>query len=86
MLLWYNFVCNFRFISILQVPESIKRVEKITGKSVAYYNIDMLDKDKLNKVFKQHKFSAVMHFAGLKSVSESIAKPMEYYEINLGSE
>lgn len=67
-----------------KIPESINRVQKITGKSVTYYNIDMLNKDKLNKVFKQHSFSAVLHFAGLKSVSESVAKPMEYYEINLG--
>ena len=45
----------------------------------------MLDKNKLNKIFQHHAFTAVMHFAGLKSVSESISKPMEYYEINLGS-
>ena len=60
-------------------------MQTITGKDVIYYNVDMLDKDKLNKIFKQHQFSAVMHFAGLKSVSESVAKPMEYYEVNLGS-
>ena len=45
----------------------------------------MLDRKKLNQIFMQYKFSAVLHFAGLKSVSESVAKPMEYYEINLGS-
>lgn len=45
----------------------------------------MLDQKKLNQMFLKYKFAAVLHFAGLKSVSESIAKPMEYYEINLGS-
>lgn len=45
----------------------------------------MMDKEKLEEVFKSHTIGAVMHFAGLKSVTESIAKPMAYYDINLGS-
>ncbi|CAK8674597.1 unnamed protein product [Clavelina lepadiformis] len=68
-----------------KMPESLNRVQQITGKAVTYYDFDLLDKDKLDELFKKYKFCAVMHFAGLKSVTESISKPMEYYEVNLGA-
>lgn len=67
-----------------KMPESLVRVQKITQKEVVFFGIDLMDKEKLADVFKQYKFIAVLHFAGLKSVTESIQKPIQYYEINLG--
>ncbi|MDE7083144.1 MAG: UDP-glucose 4-epimerase GalE [Clostridia bacterium] len=64
-------------------PESVKRVEKITGKRVALYEADVRDKAALDKIFLEHKIDWVIHFAGLKAVGESCAKPVEYYENNL---
>lgn len=63
--------------------ESVKRVEKITGKKVALYEADVRDKAALNKIFTEHKIDWVIHFAGLKAVGESCAKPVEYYDNNL---
>ena len=64
-------------------PESVKRVEKITGKKVALYEADVRDKAALDKIFSEHKIDWVIHFAGLKAVGESCAKPVEYYDNNL---
>ncbi len=65
--------------------EAIKRVEKLAGKSVKFYEADMLDKDAMNKIFDENPdISAVIHFAGLKAVGESVAKPIEYYNNNIG--
>ena len=64
-------------------PESIKRVEKITGKKVALYEGDVRDGALLDKIFTEHKIDWVIHFAGLKAVGESCAKPIEYYNNNL---
>ena len=65
--------------------EAIKRVEKLAGKSVKFYEADMLDKDAMNKIFDENpNISAVIHFAGLKAVGESVAKPIEYYNNNIG--
>ncbi len=63
--------------------ESINRVEKITGKTISFYEIDILDSDGLQRVFKEHQISSVVHFAGLKSVGESVNKPLEYYRNNI---
>ena len=63
--------------------ESINRVEKITGKSVKLYELDIKDKDKLSVVFRENKIDAVIHFAGLKAVGESIEKPVMYYRNNI---
>ncbi len=65
--------------------ESLKRVESITGKKIKFYNVDMVDKDKLEVVFAENKFDAVIHFAGLKAVGESVQIPMKYYQNNLYS-
>lgn len=62
---------------------SLKRVEKIVGKEIPFYKADIRDADALDKVFKAHKIDAVIHFAGLKAVGESVAKPMEYYDNNI---
>ena len=62
---------------------SLERVEKIVGKPIKFYEIDVCDEDKLREVFKAEKITAVIHFAGLKAVGESCRKPLEYYRNNL---
>lgn len=61
----------------------LDRVERITGKYLQFYQIDILDKEALDKVFKKHKIDAVIHFAGLKSVGESVEEPLDYYMNNI---
>lgn len=63
--------------------EALDRVERITGKSVTFYQGDILNKALLQKVFSDHSIDAVIHFAGLKAVGESVAKPLKYYENNV---
>ena len=63
--------------------ESLNRVKKITGKDFKFYEVDLLDKEKLNSIFEENKFDAVIHFAGLKAVGESCEKPLLYYQNNL---
>lgn len=63
--------------------EAVKRIEKITGKSVKLYEADMLDKDAVEKVFAENKIDAVIHFAGLKAVGESVSIPLTYYHNNI---
>lgn len=65
--------------------ESLKRVEKITGKKIEFHEFDIQDHEKLGSVFSSHSFDAVIHFAGLKSVGESVTKPLEYYRNNIDS-
>lgn len=64
-------------------PEALKRVSKLIGKEVKCYNADVRDRDAMEKIFSENKFDAVIHYAGLKSVGESVAKPLEYYENNM---
>jgi len=64
--------------------ESLKRVEKLTGNNIPFYKIDMRDKAALTEVFEQHLIDGVIHFAGLKAVGESVEKPIEYYDTNVG--
>ncbi len=63
--------------------KSLERVEKITGKKVTFYKADILDREALNKIFDAEKIDAVIHFAGLKAVGESVQKPLEYYQNNI---
>jgi len=63
--------------------ESMKRVEEITGKKVKFYEIDLVNKEDVRKVFEENKFDAAIHFAGLKAVGESVALPLKYYQNNL---
>ena len=65
--------------------ESLTRVEKITGKKVKFYEVDCCDYAKFEVVFKENKVDAVIHFAGLKAVGESVRKPFMYYQNNLVS-
>lgn len=64
-------------------PEAIKRVEELTGKSIVSYEADVKDKAKLLEIFKSNKIDCVIHFAGLKAVGESVAKPILYYRNNI---
>ncbi len=63
--------------------EAVKRVENITGKSIPFYEVDLLDIDEVRKVFDKEEVDAVIHFAGLKAVGESVSKPWEYYNNNI---
>ena len=63
--------------------ESIARVEKITGKKVAFYEADVRDEAILNTIFDKHPITGAIHFAALKAVGESVAKPLEYYRNNM---
>lgn len=63
----------------------INKIKKICGVKPAFYEIDVANKKALEKVFKEHKFDAVIHFAGLKAVGESVLKPLLYYRNNLDS-
>uniref|UniRef100_A0A669CYF2 UDP-glucose 4-epimerase n=1 Tax=Oreochromis niloticus TaxID=8128 RepID=A0A669CYF2_ORENI len=65
------------------VPESIRRIEKLLKTSIEFHELDLLDRPGLEKLFKKHSFSAVIHFAGLKAVGESVEKPLLYYKVNL---
>ena len=63
--------------------ESLRRVELITGKKCQFYKGDILDKAFLDSVFEKHSIDSVIHFAGLKAVGESVAKPVSYYKNNV---
>ncbi len=63
--------------------ESLKRVEELTGKTIRFYEGDVLDREMLNQVFDKEKIDSVIHFAGLKSVGESVQKPLAYYQNNI---
>lgn len=63
--------------------EAITRVEEITGKEIIFYKKDILDKTGIVEVFSNHSFDAVIHFAGLKAVGESVQKPLLYYRNNV---
>ena len=63
--------------------KSLERVEALTGKKVMFYKGDILDRDILNKIFAEQKIDSCIHFAGLKAVGESVAKPWEYYNNNI---
>ena len=62
---------------------AIDRIEQITGKKVAFYEVDILDREALNEVFEKESIESVINFAGLKAVGESVAKPLEYYHNNI---
>ena len=63
--------------------KSLEGVEKITGKKVPFYKADILDREALEEIFSKESIEAVIHFAGLKAVGESVQKPWEYYENNI---
>lgn len=63
--------------------EALRRVEALAGKTVTFYKTDLLDEAGLDDIFRSHAIDAVIHFAGLKAVGESVEKPLLYYENNL---
>ena len=65
--------------------ESIRRVQEITGKEIIFRNADVCDTAALRDIFNTHKIDAVIHFAGLKAVGESVSNPLEYYRNNIDS-
>lgn len=66
-------------------PIVLEKLKKITGKDIKFYEIDLLDKERLEVVFKENKIDAVIHFAGFKAVGESVKKPLMYYRNNIDS-
>lgn len=64
-------------------PEVLESIKKITGKDFKFYEMDYLDKEKLEKVFEENKIESVLNFAGFKAVGESVQKPLEYYHNNI---
>jgi len=63
--------------------ECLQRVQQLAGRDVTFYQVDIRDKDALAAVFAKHSVNAVVHFAGLKAVGESVAKPLLYYQVNV---
>lgn len=63
--------------------KALERVGQITGKKLKFYKVDLLDKEALTEVFDKEQIDSVIHFAGLKAVGESVAKPLEYYHNNM---
>jgi UDP-glucose 4-epimerase len=63
----------------------VKRVEEITGKEIPFVKADVRDRAAMDQIFRSYKIDAVIHFAGLKAVGESVAKPLEYYENNMNA-
>ncbi len=61
----------------------LEKIKKITGKCVTFYEYDLCDMEKLDSIFKKESISAVIHFAGLKAVGESVSIPLKYYQNNL---
>ena len=66
-------------------PESLRRVEALTGKTVKFYEGDVRDEQLLEKIFRENTIDCVIHFAGLKAVGESVSMPWKYYDNNLNS-
>ncbi len=77
----YDIVVLDNFIN--SKPESLKRIKKITGRDFTFYEADLLDRDAIEKIFSENQIDAVIHFAGLKAVGESVQKPLWYYHNNI---
>jgi UDP-glucose 4-epimerase len=64
-------------------PGALTRIEELTGKTFKFYQVDLLDQEELEKVFAENEITAVIHFAGLKAVGESVSIPLRYYHNNI---
>ena len=69
-------LCNSKY-------EAVNRIQTITGKQLRFYQTDMMDMEGMRKIFRENQIDAVIHFAGLKAVGESVEKPMKYYYNNI---
>lgn len=78
---------NYEIIVVDNLSNSkeaaVDRIEKISGKNIKFYQADICDYEKMTAIFKENDISAVIHFAGLKAVGESVQKPLEYYTNNI---
>lgn len=63
--------------------ESLNRIQMLTGKPMKYYNVDLLNKESIDEIFSENNIDAVIHFAGLKAVGESVSLPLNYYHNNI---
>ena len=77
----YEIVVMDNFVN--SKPESLNRIKKITGKDFKFYEADLLDKAAIETIFEENDIDAVIHFAGLKAVGESVAQPIRYYHNNI---
>ena len=77
----YNVVIVDNFCN--SKPEVLDKIKQITGKDFKFYEEDLLNLDGISKIFEENKIDAVIHFAGLKAVGESVEKPVEYYHNNI---
>lgn len=77
----YSIVVMDNFVN--SSMDAVKAIHKITGKDFPFYECDMLDEEAFEKIFAENHIDAVIHFAGLKAVGESVSKPLEYYHNNL---
>lgn len=64
-------------------PDVLEKIKEITHKDFKFYEVDLLDEENLEKVFRENNIESVIHFAGLKAVGESVEKPIEYYHNNI---
>ena len=64
-------------------PDVLDKIKEITKKDFKFYEVDMLNEEKMEEIFKENNIEAVIHFAGLKAVGESVEKPIEYYHNNI---
>uniref|UniRef100_A0A6B2EJK9 UDP-glucose 4-epimerase n=1 Tax=Phlebotomus kandelakii TaxID=1109342 RepID=A0A6B2EJK9_9DIPT len=76
-------LCNAYCEKSADLPESLVRVQELTGKLVTFYDVDIRDKEALTDVFAKHKIDCVAHFAALKAVGESCKYPLQYYQNNI---
>ncbi len=77
----YDIVVVDNFVN--SKPESLDKIRKITGKDFKFVEADILDRQAMDKIFAENKIDAVIHFAGLKAVGESVAQPLRYYHNNI---
>ena len=65
--------------------ESLKRVEELSNSNIPFHKVDVRNKQVLTRIFEQYSIDGVIHFSGLKAIGESVEKPIEYFDINVGS-
>ncbi|XP_058064791.1 UDP-glucose 4-epimerase [Anopheles bellator] len=76
-------LCNAYASSGSKLPESLKRVQELTGSAITFYDVDIRNRTELQAVFRKHKIDCVVHFAALKAVGESCRIPLQYYQNNI---
>lgn len=77
----YNVISVDNYIN--STPDTLDQIEKVTGKRITNYPVDLCDDKELSEIFKENEISAIIHFAALKAVGESVQKPLVYYRNNI---